>query len=308
MTESSSQWFVAIVATNSEKACRDRLVALGHEAWLASQEEMRVWRNGRRSTVERVVIPLMVFVYAITPSYMIVPFFWDGIGANSVSDFFRHPSIEKFIKVLLEQGYLALMRIDTVCKVMTINSWRKHHAHLFVGVVFLNEFNGWQEVAVTTHEDNSVSKVSKAISKETDRDVDICFFLFWTVNGKRTVWTLDNLRYIFSIDHFKAVVVYETVSIQKRTLPTVLFLVEWGSCKIDYLLKCLPFTNKHAEEFHQVNPIGLVPLGIYSFSSPEAIVKIETINIECNSFHSHCFNKKAATGAAQPIHEKMGIR
>ena len=59
-----SQWFVAIVATNSEKACRDRLVALGHEAWVASQEEMRVWRNGRRSTVERVVIPLMVFIHA----------------------------------------------------------------------------------------------------------------------------------------------------------------------------------------------------------------------------------------------------
>ena len=57
-------WYVAIVATNSEKACRDRLVALGHEAWVASQEEMRVWRNGRRSTVERVVIPLMVFVHA----------------------------------------------------------------------------------------------------------------------------------------------------------------------------------------------------------------------------------------------------
>lgn len=62
--KNNSHWYVAIVATNSEKSCRDRLVALGYEAWVASQQEERVWRNGRRSTVESVVIPLMVFIHA----------------------------------------------------------------------------------------------------------------------------------------------------------------------------------------------------------------------------------------------------
>lgn len=57
-------WFVAFVGTNREKACRDQLVKLGHEAWVASQQEERQWRNGRRTNVERVVIPLMVFVHA----------------------------------------------------------------------------------------------------------------------------------------------------------------------------------------------------------------------------------------------------
>lgn len=59
----NNKWFVAFVGTNREKACRDQLVKLGHEAWVASQQEERQWRNGRRTKVERVVIPLMVFVH-----------------------------------------------------------------------------------------------------------------------------------------------------------------------------------------------------------------------------------------------------
>lgn len=57
-------WYVAFVGTNSEKASRDRLLKLGHEAWVATQQEKHQWRNGRHSQVERVVIPLIVFVHA----------------------------------------------------------------------------------------------------------------------------------------------------------------------------------------------------------------------------------------------------
>lgn len=62
--DDDKQWYAAIVGNNQEKACRDRLVKMGHEAWIASQQEERLWRNGRRSLVERVVIPLIVFVHA----------------------------------------------------------------------------------------------------------------------------------------------------------------------------------------------------------------------------------------------------
>ena len=55
-------WYVAYVGTNQEKACRDRLIKQGFEAWVASQQEERVWRNGRRLKVEHVVIPLIVFI------------------------------------------------------------------------------------------------------------------------------------------------------------------------------------------------------------------------------------------------------
>ena len=62
--DDDKQWYAAIVGTNQEKTCRDRLIKMGYKAWIASQQEKHVWRNGRHSQVERVVIPLVVFVYA----------------------------------------------------------------------------------------------------------------------------------------------------------------------------------------------------------------------------------------------------
>lgn len=57
-----SHWFVAIVKQNTEKAVRDRLEESGHECYVAVQEEMHVWKNGRKSKVERVLIPSIVFI------------------------------------------------------------------------------------------------------------------------------------------------------------------------------------------------------------------------------------------------------
>lgn len=56
-------WYVALVGTNTEKACRERLQHAGYESYVASQQEERLWRNGRRSTVERVVITGIVFIH-----------------------------------------------------------------------------------------------------------------------------------------------------------------------------------------------------------------------------------------------------
>lgn len=57
-----TKWFVAIVNTRHEKAVSKRLVEIGFETYVAAQKEMRVWANGRRKIVDRVVIPSMVFV------------------------------------------------------------------------------------------------------------------------------------------------------------------------------------------------------------------------------------------------------
>lgn len=56
------KWFVAIVNSRHEKAVADRLLATGIETYVATQKEMRVWANGRRKLIDRVVIPSMVFV------------------------------------------------------------------------------------------------------------------------------------------------------------------------------------------------------------------------------------------------------
>ncbi len=58
-----SYWFVAIVNNNTEKAVSEKLDKLGIENYLPVQKEYRVWKNGHRAKIDRVVIPSIVFVY-----------------------------------------------------------------------------------------------------------------------------------------------------------------------------------------------------------------------------------------------------
>lgn len=55
-------WFVAVVARNTEKNCRERLRQAGYDVYVASQEEVHIWANGRRKKVERILIPARVFI------------------------------------------------------------------------------------------------------------------------------------------------------------------------------------------------------------------------------------------------------
>ena len=57
-----TKWFVAIVNSRHEKSVAEKLTGIGLETYVATQKEMRVWANGRRKIVDRVVIPSMVFV------------------------------------------------------------------------------------------------------------------------------------------------------------------------------------------------------------------------------------------------------
>lgn len=57
-----AKWFVAIVNSRHEKAVSDKLQEINVETYIAKQKEMRLWRNGRRKMVDRVVIPSVVFV------------------------------------------------------------------------------------------------------------------------------------------------------------------------------------------------------------------------------------------------------
>ena len=61
---SQRHWFVAFVGHNAEKSSRDRLLKAGYEAFVASQQEMHYWRNGKRKMIETVVITNYVFVQA----------------------------------------------------------------------------------------------------------------------------------------------------------------------------------------------------------------------------------------------------
>ena len=56
------KWFVAIVNSRHEKSVAEKLHTTGLETYVATQKEMRVWANGRRKIIDRIVIPSMVFV------------------------------------------------------------------------------------------------------------------------------------------------------------------------------------------------------------------------------------------------------
>lgn len=56
-------WFVAIVNHNSEKQASEKLTKIGVVNYLPTQSEIRVWRNGRKSKVDRIVIPSTIFVH-----------------------------------------------------------------------------------------------------------------------------------------------------------------------------------------------------------------------------------------------------
>lgn len=58
-----AHWFVAIVRNNTEKSVSEKLVRMGYECYLPLQEEYRVWKNGKRQKIERVVIPTIIFIH-----------------------------------------------------------------------------------------------------------------------------------------------------------------------------------------------------------------------------------------------------
>ncbi len=55
-------WYVAIVNHNTEKNTAERLQNLGYDTYVATQPEYRLWRNGRRAKIDRVVIPSTIFI------------------------------------------------------------------------------------------------------------------------------------------------------------------------------------------------------------------------------------------------------
>lgn len=57
-------WYIAIVGHRTERMCSKRLTDLGYQSYVASQWEVRRWRNGRTQRAERIVLPARVFVRA----------------------------------------------------------------------------------------------------------------------------------------------------------------------------------------------------------------------------------------------------
>ncbi len=63
----SPKWYVAVVKPRYERICRDELHDLGHEAYIASQTDTRLYACRHRRQVERIIIPNIVFVHTTEP-------------------------------------------------------------------------------------------------------------------------------------------------------------------------------------------------------------------------------------------------
>jgi len=59
---SERRWLAAYVKMHHEKKVRDQLTEMGIENFLPVQEDVRLWSD-RKKKVERVLIPMMIFVY-----------------------------------------------------------------------------------------------------------------------------------------------------------------------------------------------------------------------------------------------------
>lgn len=58
----SKRWYVALVRMHHEKKVADRLSEMGIESFVPIQQEVRQWSD-RRKVVDRVLLPMMVFVH-----------------------------------------------------------------------------------------------------------------------------------------------------------------------------------------------------------------------------------------------------
>ncbi len=61
-TAAQPVWHIAFVGHNTEKAVEQRLQKLGLETYVATQLQTRIWKNGRKAKIQKVVIPLVVFI------------------------------------------------------------------------------------------------------------------------------------------------------------------------------------------------------------------------------------------------------
>lgn len=57
-----TKWFIAIVNNRSEKSGADKLTKMGIENYVPVQQELRVWTNGKRVMVEKVMIASKIFI------------------------------------------------------------------------------------------------------------------------------------------------------------------------------------------------------------------------------------------------------
>jgi len=95
-----------------------------------------------------------------------------------------------------------------------------------------------------------------------------------------TIGTLNLLVEILAAHHLEAVAVDKFIGIEESTLTTALLRVERRGREIDDLLHFLSFAKESLTEFHHVNPIVVAPLRLVALGASQAVVEVESVNVE----------------------------
>jgi transcription antitermination factor NusG len=56
------KWVIAIVTNNTEKKCSEKLMKMGYESYVPTQQETHRWCTGKTKTIDRIVLPSLVFI------------------------------------------------------------------------------------------------------------------------------------------------------------------------------------------------------------------------------------------------------
>lgn len=56
------KWVIAIVNNNTEKKCSEKLMKMGYESYVPTQQEKHRWCTGKIKTIDRIVLPSLVFI------------------------------------------------------------------------------------------------------------------------------------------------------------------------------------------------------------------------------------------------------
>lgn len=56
-------WFVAIVNNRSEKSISEKLSKMGVENYLPLQQEIHIWKSGKKVKIDKILIPAKIFVH-----------------------------------------------------------------------------------------------------------------------------------------------------------------------------------------------------------------------------------------------------
>lgn len=58
-----AKWFVAVVNNRSEKINSERLSKIGIENYVPTQTTFKIYKNGKKAKIDRIVIPAVIFIH-----------------------------------------------------------------------------------------------------------------------------------------------------------------------------------------------------------------------------------------------------